>query len=80
MAALAGMKDSKPNTIIKAILLTGLEEADNAIYQEFVSYGIDEAFWKMTAQGCGFTAVGGSGHLSYDFDGLYACECECNDG
>ena len=60
MAALAGMKDAKPNTIIKAILLAGLEEADNAIYQEFVSYGIDETFWKMVAQGCGFTVVDGS--------------------
>ena len=54
MAALAGLKDAKPNAIIKAVLLGGLQKNSNAIYQEFVNYGIDEAFWRMVAQGTGY--------------------------
>ena len=54
MAALAGLKDAKPNGIIKAMLQAGLQMDSNAIYQEFVSYGIDEAFWRMVAQGTGY--------------------------
>lgn len=54
MAALAGLKDVKPNAIIKAVLQGGLQKDSNAIYQEFVNYGIDEAFWRMVAQGTGY--------------------------
>ena len=54
MAALAGLKDAKPNAIIKAVLQGGLQKDNNAIYQEFVNYGIDEAFWRMVAQGTGY--------------------------
>ena len=54
MAALAGLKDAKPNAIIKAVLQGGLQEDRNDIYQEFVNYGIDEAFWRMAAQGTGY--------------------------
>ena len=54
MAALAGLKDAKPNAIIKAVLQGGLQKDSNAIYQEFVNYGIDEAFWRMVAQGTGY--------------------------
>ena len=56
MATLAGLKDAKPNGIIKAVLQAGLRMEDNAVYQEFVSYGIGEAFWRMAAQGTGFEA------------------------
>lgn len=54
MAALAGLKDAKPNAIIKAVLQNGLQKDSNAIYQEFVNYGINEAFWRMIAQGTGY--------------------------
>ena len=54
MVALAGLKDAKPNAIIKAVLKSGLQKDSNAVYQEFVSYGIDEAFWRMVAQGTGY--------------------------
>ena len=54
MAALAGLKDAKPNAIIKAVLQAGLQKDSNAVYQEFVTYGIDEAFWRMVAQGTGY--------------------------
>lgn len=54
MAALAGLKDAKPNAIIKTVLQAGLLKDSNAVYQEFVNYGIDEAFWRMVAQGTGY--------------------------
>ena len=54
MAALAGLKDAKPNAIIKAVLQNGLVADENPVYQEFVNYGIDEAFWRMVAQGSGY--------------------------
>ncbi len=60
MAALAGLKEAKPNAIIKAVLQAGLMGDRNAVYQEFVNYGIDEAFWRMVAQGTGYTGVGSS--------------------
>lgn len=58
MAALAGLKDAKPNAIIKAVLQAGLLKDSNAVYQEFVNYGIDEAFWRMVAQGTGYQDMG----------------------
>ncbi len=54
MAALAGLKDAKPNAIIKTVLQAGLLKDSNPVYAEFVNYGIDEAFWRMVAQGTGY--------------------------
>lgn len=54
MAALAGLKDAKPNAIIKAVLQGGLHKDSNVVYQELVNYDIDEAFWRMVAQGTGY--------------------------
>ena len=54
MAALAGLKDARPNGIIRAVLQAGLKKEENAIYQEFAVYGIEEAFWRMAAQGTGY--------------------------
>ena len=54
MAALAGLKDARPNAIIKAVLQAGLQTDTNTVYQEFVSYNIDEAFWRMVERGTGF--------------------------
>ena len=54
MAALAGLKEAKPNDIIKAVLKTGLRKDSNGIYQDFVTYGIDDAFWRMVARGTGY--------------------------
>ena len=54
MAALAGLKDAKPNAIIKTVLQAGLLNDSNPVYAEFVSYGIDEAFWRMVSQGTGY--------------------------
>ena len=54
MGALAGLKDAKPDHIIKAVLKGGLSINSNSVYQDFVNYEIDEAFWRMVAQGTGY--------------------------
>lgn len=61
MAAMAGLKEPKPNAIIKAVL-----QEKNSVYQEFVNYGVDEAFWRMVAQGTGYQDA------DTDFDKLAA--------
>ncbi len=54
MAALAGLKNARPNQIIKKVLQAGLDMENNAIWQEFVSYDITSAFWNMVSQGTGY--------------------------
>lgn len=54
MAALAGIKEAKPAGIIKAVLAGGGNATENRLWQDFVKYGIDEAFWRMALQGTGY--------------------------
>lgn len=54
MAALENIKEPKPAQIMKAVLRAGLDMEKNAIWQEFVSYDIAEAFWVMVGQGTGY--------------------------
>ena len=62
MAALAGEKTAKPAAIIKAVLKGGLNSADNALWREFINYGIDGAFWRMVAHGTGYQAGAKQSH------------------
>lgn len=54
MAAICGLKDAQPNKILHSVFQAGLDLSDNSIYQEFIKYQADEAFWAMVRQGCGF--------------------------
>ena len=54
MATLADIGDTKLDSIIRAVLQGGLEKEENPIYREFCTYGIEKAFWHMTAQGTGY--------------------------
>ena len=54
MASLAGVKDVNPGQIMKAVLSAGLDIDNNTVYQEFVTYGVNEPFWRMIAQGTGY--------------------------
>ena len=73
MAALAGLKDARPNAIIKAVLKAGLQKDSNAVYQEFVNYDIDEVFWRMVAQGTGYQDV--DAWLHQGREGSYRSRC-----
>lgn len=64
MAVLAGCSDRQPDQIIKAILCAGLDRDTNSIYQSFVTYGADKAFWVMVSQATG-NQEGDDGHLGH---------------
>ena len=54
MAALCGNSDTQPNNIIRAVMHAGLDLDTNSIYQSFVNYGAQNAFWVMVAQATGY--------------------------
>ncbi len=54
MAVLSSQKNINPANIIKAVISNNLDSEVNSIYQNFISYGVDEAFWKMVQQATGF--------------------------
>ena len=64
MAVLAGCSDRQPAQIVKAILCAGLDRDTNSIYQSFVTYGADKAFWVMVSQATGYQE-GDDGHLGH---------------
>ena len=55
MAAICGLKDAQPDMIIRSTFRAGLDLNNNTIYQDFIKYHADSAFWAMVRQGCGFT-------------------------
>ena len=55
MAAICGLKDAQPNQILRSVFHAGLDLNHNAVYQDFVKYHADGAFWAMVRQGCGFS-------------------------
>mgnify|MGYP000046051193 CR=1 FL=1 len=56
MGALGGIKDVTPAAIIKEVLKAGMDTGTNNLYQEFVNYGADKAFWSMVNQGSGYVS------------------------
>lgn len=54
MAAMCGLKDAQPNMILRSVFRAGLDLKNNTVYQDFVKYHADGAFWAMVRQGCGF--------------------------
>ena len=54
MAAICGLKDAQPNMILRSVFRAGLDLKSNTVYQDFVKYHADGAFWAMVRQGCGF--------------------------
>ena len=54
MAELCGLKEFHPNLIIRSVFRGGLDKSKNTVYQDFVNYGADEAFWTMVQQGTGY--------------------------
>lgn len=54
MAAICGLKEAQPNMILRSVFRAGLDPNNNPIYQDFVKYHADSAFWAMVHRGCGF--------------------------
>ena len=55
MAALCGVQDASPNAILRAVLTAGFDAEQNAIYQSFVTFGVEDIFWTMAARRAGYT-------------------------
>lgn len=54
MAAICGLKKPKLSQILCSVFRAGLDLKNNIIYQDFVKYHADGAFWEKVRQGCGF--------------------------
>ena len=54
MAAICGIKNAQPNQIMQSIFCAGMDKATNPVYQDFVNYEAQEAFWAMVHQGTGY--------------------------
>lgn len=54
MATICRNRDTEPNHIIQAVLCGGLDLETNELYQNFVNYGAENAFWVMVAQATGY--------------------------
>lgn len=54
MAAICGVKDTQPNSIIRAVLKGGLDIETNTVYQALQSYDAKNPFWVMVAQATGY--------------------------
>ena len=54
MSAICGLKDAQPNMILRSVFQAGLDLNNNTVYQDFVKYHADAAFWAMVRQGSGF--------------------------
>lgn len=54
MAAICGIKTPQPNQIMQCVFRAGLDKHNNRVYQDFVNYGAQDAFWAMVRQGTGY--------------------------
>lgn len=54
MAAVEGISDINPSSILRAMLERGVEEDSNPLYREMVNYGAHGTFWRMVEQGTGY--------------------------
>ena len=50
VAAICGLKKVHPNQILRSVFQAGLDWKHNEIYQDFVKYHADAAFWAMVRQ------------------------------
>lgn len=54
LAAICGSKDIKPNSIIKSVILGGVNMESNEVYQNIVNYNGNNAFWELVKQASGY--------------------------
>lgn len=54
MAALCDLKKAQPTQILLCVFRNGMELEQNPVYQLFVNYDAEEAFWAMVQRGYGY--------------------------
>ena len=57
MASIGESQRTDPLSIIKSVLMAGLNSADNYLYQNFVKYAASDLFWGMVSQITGYNDV-----------------------
>ncbi len=55
MAAICGEHDFRTETILQEVLVDGCYKETNTIYQNFVNYGLEDAFWSMAEKATGYS-------------------------
>lgn len=55
MAAICGVDNLRPNSIMKSVISNGIDMDSNKVSQDFVKYSADEAFWKLAKQATGYS-------------------------
>lgn len=54
VAAICGLKKVHPNQILRSVFQAGLDWKHNEIYQDFVKYHANDAFWRLVCRISGF--------------------------
>lgn len=54
MAAICGIKDMQPNSIIHAVINAGWDMDTNGTYQNLVNFNADKPFWMMVVKATGY--------------------------
>lgn len=59
MSAICGIKEPQQNRIMQCVLRAGLDNGSNPVYQKFVDYGAQDAFWAFVCRGTGYCEIEG---------------------
>ena len=54
MAAICGIDNPQPNSIVKTVMAAGTDMESNEIFQSLVNYGAEAAFWALVKQASGY--------------------------
>ena len=54
MAAICGIHKAQPNSIVKAVISSGIDMESNEIFQSLVNYGAEAPFWALIKQATGY--------------------------
>ena len=60
MAAICDINEAQPSQIIQKVFCAGLDSDNNPVYQKFITFGAQDAFWAMVHQGTGYYAKDGN--------------------
>lgn len=60
MAAICDINEAQPSQIIQKVFCAGLDSDNNPVYQKFITFGAQDAFWAMGHQGTGYYAKDGN--------------------
>lgn len=54
MAAICGVDNAQPNSIVKAVIAGGTDRETNKVFRSLVNYGAEAPFWALVKQATGY--------------------------